>query len=164
MAARVLALTLLVLALAACGSNDAHKSQSNAARAAAQWSGGLRHWGSRITDAIDGISLLFSQPSSVRGIQAGNLRIGAMLAKYERTLAACSARVERLGTPPASLVLAKREALHACISLERAAVLIRKGIAAFQHGLGPELLNGTGDPLTAGEDGIRRALLDLEEG
>jgi hypothetical protein len=43
-------------------------------------------------------------------------------------------------------------------------VLIRKGIAAFQHGLGPQLLNGTGEPLTAGEDGIRRAQLDLVPG
>ena len=36
--------------------------------------------------------------------------------------------------------------------------------AAFQHGLGPQLLNGTGEPLTAGEDEIRRAQLDLEQG
>jgi hypothetical protein len=117
-----------------------------------------------MTQAINGISLLFSRPADVRGIQAGDRRVGAMLARHERTLADCSARVERVGSPPASLVLAKREALHACISLERASVLIRKGIAAFQHGLGPQLLNGTGDPLTAGEDGIRRALLDLEQG
>jgi hypothetical protein len=62
-------------------------------------------------------------------------------------------------------VLAKREAPHACISLECAAVLIRKGIAAFQHGLGaPQLLNGTGEPLAAGEDGIRGAQLDLVQG
>jgi len=117
-----------------------------------------------MTRAIDGISLLFSRPADVRGIQAGDRRVGAVLARYERTLASCSARVERLGVPPASLELAKREALHACISLERAAVLIRKGIVAFQRGLGPQLLNGTGDPLTAGEDGIRRAQLDLEQG
>jgi hypothetical protein len=117
-----------------------------------------------MTHAIDGISVLFSHPKDVRGIQAGDPRVAAVLAGYERTLAGCSARVERLGAPPATLVLSKREAMHACISLERAAILIRKGIAAFQHGLGPQLLNGTGDPLTAGEDGIRRAQLDLEEG
>jgi hypothetical protein len=153
---------VVVFVLAGCGGSSDTKAQEKAAEA--QWAAGLRQWGSGMTRAIDGISLLFSRPADVRGIQAGDRRVGARLARYERTLAACSARVERLGTPPASLVLAQREALHACISLERAAVLIRKGIAAFQHGLGPELLNGTGEPLTAGEDGIRRAQLDLEQG
>jgi hypothetical protein len=114
--------------------------------------------------AIDGISVLFSRPADVRGIQAGEPRVGRVLRGYERTLAACSARVRRLGTPPESLVLAQHEALHACKSLERAAVLIGRGVAAFQRGLGPDVLNTTADPLTAGEDGIRRAQLDLVQG
>jgi hypothetical protein len=130
----------------------------------ARWAGGLRQWGSGMTRAINGISLMFSRPADVQGIQAGNRRINARLDRYEQTLAECSLRVERLGAPPASLMLAKREALHACISLERAAVLIRKGIAAFQHGLGPQLLDGSGDPLSAGQDGVRRAQLDLVPG
>jgi len=153
---------VVVFVLAGCGGSSGSKAQDKAAEA--RWAGGLRQWGSGMTRAIDGISILFSRPADVRGIQAGDRRVGARLARHERTLAACSARVETLGDPPASLVLSQREALHACISLERAAVLIRKGIAAFQHGLGPELLNGTGEPLTAGEDGIRRALLDLVQG
>jgi hypothetical protein len=153
---------IVVFVLAGCGGSSGTEAQDKAAEA--RWAAGLRQWGSGMTRAIDGISILFSRPADVRGIQAGDRRVGARLARYERTLAACSARVERLGTPPASLVLAQREALHACISLERAAVLIRKGIAAFQHGLGPQLLNGTGEPLTAGEDGIRRAQLDLVPG
>ena len=114
--------------------------------------------------AINGISVLFSQPADVRGIQAGNHRIGAALLRYEETLAQCSSRVKRLGSPPASLVLAKREALHACVSLERAAELIRKGVTAFQQGRGPDVLNATGEPLSAGEDGVRRAQLDLGQG
>ena len=114
--------------------------------------------------AIDGISVLFSRPADVRAIQAGNGRVGQMLRDYERTLAACTERVRRLGTPPESLVLAQREALHACRSLERASVLIGKGVAAFQQGLGPDVLNTTAAPLSAGEDGVRRAQLDLAPG
>ena len=114
--------------------------------------------------AINGISVLFSRPADVRGIQAGNHRIDAVLQRYETTLAGCSAGVKRLGSPPASLVLAKREALHACVSLERAAALIHKGVVAFQQGRGPDVLNATGEPLSAGEDGVRRAQLDLVPG
>ncbi len=117
-----------------------------------------------MTRAIDGLSVVFSTPSQVQGIQAGDRRVGAKLARYEKTLAQCSTRIRRLGAPPTSLVLAQREAMHACQSLERAAVMIRKGITAFQHGLGPQLLDGTTDPLTAGQDGIRRAQLDLPQG
>ena len=157
-----MAVAIVVFVLAGCGGSSGTKSQEKAA--AARWAAGLRHWSAQMTRAIDGISVIFSTPADVRGIQAGDRRVGAVLARYERTLAGCSARVERLGAPPASLMLAKREALHACTSLERAAVLIRRGIAAFQHGLGPQLLNGTGDPLSAGEDGIRRAQLDLAPG
>jgi hypothetical protein len=114
--------------------------------------------------AIDGISVLFSSPADVRGIQAGEHRVGQKLRSYERALAGCSERVRRLDTPPESLVLAQREALHACVSLERAAVLIGRGVAAFQRGLGPDVLNTTAEPLSAGEDGVRRALLDLVPG
>jgi hypothetical protein len=73
-------------------------------------------------------------------------------------------RVRRLGTPPEALVLAQREALHACKSLERAAVLIGRGVSAFQRGLGPDVLDTTAEPLSAGEDGVRRAELDLVPG
>ena len=114
--------------------------------------------------AINGISVVFSRPADVRGIQAGSPRVGRLLREYERSLAACSARVRRLGSPPESLVLAQHEALHACRSLERAAVLIGRGVVAFQRGLGPDVLNGTAEPLSAGEDGVRPAQLDLSQG
>jgi hypothetical protein len=153
---------IVVFVLAGCGGGSDTKSQDKAAEA--RWAGGLRQWGSGMTRAINGISLMFSRPADVRGIQAGDRRVGARLARYEQTLAQCSARVQRLGAAPASLELARREAMHACISLERAAVLIRKGVTAFQRGLGPQLLNGTDVPLSAGEDGIRRAQLDLVPG
>jgi hypothetical protein len=153
---------VVVLLLAGCGGGGG-KSQAEKA-AAARWGSGLHAWGTRMRGAINGISLMFGRPADVRAIQAGDKRVGAILASYERTLAGCSDRVHRLGAAPASLVLAKDEALHACRSLEHAASLIRTGIAQFQHGLGPQMLSETGDPLTAGEDGIRRALLDVSPG
>ena len=121
----------------------------------------MRQWGSGMTRAINGISVLFSRPAAVRGIQAGDRRIEETLTRYERTLASCSAQVRRLGTPPATLVLPEREALHACKSLERAAALVRQGVSDVQQGLGFDVLNGTDEPLSAGEDGVRRAQLDL---
>ena len=72
--------------------------------------------------------------------------------------------MRRLGAPPAALVLADREALHACKSLERAAALVRRGVSDVQQGLGFDVLNGTDEPLSAGEDGVRRAQLDLVQG
>jgi hypothetical protein len=145
MAARVVALTLVVLVLAACGGTDAHTSQSDAAKiGGGAMERGPAAVGASITGVIDGISLLFSRPADVCGIQAGDRRVGARLARYERTLAAYSARVDRLGTPGLARAAKARSAARAFISLERAAVLIRKGIAAFQHDLGPQLLNGMG--------------------
>ena len=149
-----------MVSLAGCGGGASTKTAADVA-ATAHWVVGLRHWGAGMTTAINGISVLFSRPADVRGIQSGDHQIALVLRRYELALAGCSARVERLGAPPATLVLAQREALHACVSLERAAKLIRNGVAAFQRGLGPDVLNATGEPLSAGEDGVRRAQLDL---
>jgi hypothetical protein len=161
----LLAAALVAVALAGCGGGGSSTSGSEADKAvAARWATGLHAWGSAMNRSINGISILFSQPSDVRGIQAGSRRVGVLLARYERTLANCSSRVRRLGAAPASLTLAKGEALHACISLERAASLIRRGVTAFQQGLGPDLLNSTSEPLSAGEDGVRRAVLDTAQG
>jgi hypothetical protein len=156
-------LALLTCLVAGCGGSGKSGTTSSAAgrAATAQWSAGFREWSLGMRRAIDGISVLFSRPADVRGIQAGNQRVGRTLRQYERTLANCSARVRRLGTPPESLQLSKQEALHACKSLERASRLIGRGVAAFQQGLGPDVLNTTAEPLSAGEDGVRRAELDL---
>src|SRR5205823_3934049 len=94
---------ILVFVLAGCGGGSSVSSQEKVT--AARWASGLRHWGSGMTRAINGISVLFSQPAAVRGIQAGDRRVEQTLARYERTLAGCSAQVRRLGAPPAELVL-----------------------------------------------------------
>lgn len=161
---RPLLALLLVVMLAGCGGGRSGTKGADDKVVAARWANGLHAWGKGMTDVIDGISVLFSQPADVRGIQAGSQRVGALLDRYERTLAECSSRVQRLGTAPAALELARKEALHACISLERASRLIRNGVREFQHGLGPDVLNSTSDPLSAGQDGVRRALLDTSQG
>jgi hypothetical protein len=150
------------LAFAGCGGGGGGGSTSSSEKAAAaQWSSELRRFSAEMRGAIDGLSVLFSRPADVVAIQSGNHRVGAQLAGYEHTLAQCTARLRRLGEPPASLVLAQHEAQHACASLERGARLIRTGVAAFQQGQGPDVLNETAAPLSDGQDGLRRALLDL---
>jgi hypothetical protein len=77
-------------------------------------------------------------------------------------LRGCSARVRHLGPAPTTLELARREGLHACGRLQAAAELIKIGIANLAAGRGMDVLNQASDPLTDGQDGIRRALLDLK--
>jgi hypothetical protein len=156
-------LALLTCFLAGCGGGGKSGTTSSAAGGAAktEWAAGMREWSLGMRRAIDGISVIFSRPADVRGIQAGDRRVGRTLRQYEQALANCSARVRRLGPPPEQLQLSQHEALHACKSLEHAAALIATGVAAFQRGLGPDVLNTTAEPLSAGEDGVRRAELDL---
>jgi hypothetical protein len=159
---RVLAAALLVVILAACGGEGGDSStQQTTSAATVRWQAGLRAWGTGIRGAIDGISLLFSRPAAVRRIESGDVGTVAALRRLERTLAACTARVERLGAAPPPLRIARAEALHACVSLERASRLIRRGVAQVQGGRGVVLLDLSGDSLAEGADGVRRAVLDL---
>jgi hypothetical protein len=159
---RVLAAALLVVILVACGGEGGGSStQETTSAATVRWQAGLRAWGTDMRGAINGISLLFSRPADVRRIESGDLGTGAALRRLERALAACTARVQRLGPAPPPLRLARAEALHACVSLERAAGLIRRGVTQVQGGQGVTLLNLSGASLARGEDGVRRAVLDL---
>jgi hypothetical protein len=114
--------------------------------------------------AINGVSLLFSRPSSVRGIDSGDRRTAAKLRRFEDTLSGCATAIQRLGNVPATFITANHEALRACAALRKGAALIRAGVRQVQHGLGFDLLARSGDPLTTGEDSVRRALLDLKQG
>jgi hypothetical protein len=159
---RVLVAALLVVMLAACGGEGGDSStQQTTPTATVRWQSGLRAWGTGIRRAINGISVLFSRPADVRRIESGDVRAVAALRRFERTLAACTDRVQQLGAAPPPLRIARAEALHACISLERAAGLIRRGVAQVQGGQGLTLLDLSGASLAAGEDGVRRAVLDL---
>jgi hypothetical protein len=165
-ARRVIPLALVCLSLAACGGGGGGSHETTQATKAEQariahWSAGLRRWGAGMRAAINGLSVVFSSPADVEAIQAGSKRTRTILHRYETVLGACSAGVRRLGPAPARLVIARREALNACTSLERGAGLVRRGITQIENGLGVDLLSASSEPLGAGEDGVRRALLDL---
>src|SRR5690349_16193733 len=96
------ALALVACLAAGCGGGKPGTSSSAEHAASTQWAGGIRQWGHGMRQAIDGISVLFSHPAAVRGIQAGERRVGLQLRQYERMLGGCSARVRRLGAPPES--------------------------------------------------------------
>jgi hypothetical protein len=156
---RLLAAASIVLALAACGGNAAKKQQPTAAET--HWRSGLVSWGASMTRAINGISVLFSQPSSVRAIESGDRRIAAKLRRFEGTLSGCGAAIGRLGAPPPALATARDEARRACAALQQGAALVRAGVRQVQHGQGFDLLTRSSDALAAGQESLRRALLDV---
>jgi hypothetical protein len=159
---RALAAGLTVLALSACGGGSHTPSTTTTAAATAHWSAGLRAWGHGMVQSIDGLSDLFGHATTVQGLESGDSKTSARLRSYIGVLRACSSRVRSLGPAPSTLQLARREGLHACVRLEAAAELIRVGIANLAAGRGMDVLNQASDPLTDGQDGIRRALLDLK--
>ena len=114
-----------------------------------------------MTRAIDGISVLFSRPSSVRAIEGGERKTTLLLGRFENTLSGCAAALRRLGDAPATFAAAHHEALRACAALQQGAALIRAGVRQFQHGLGFDLLTRSSDALAAGQDSVRRVKLDL---
>ena len=159
MTRRLPAAALIVVALAACGGHTAKKPQPTAAET--HWRSGLVSWGASMRHAINGISVLFSQPSSVRAIEGGERRTAVKLGRLEATLSGCSAALQRLGDVPPTFATAHHEALRACAALQQGAALIRAGVRQTQHGLGVDLLTRSSDALAAGEDSVRRAELDV---
>jgi hypothetical protein len=159
MGSRLPAAALIVLALAACGGHTAKKQVPTAAEA--HWRSGLVSWGASMRQAINGISVLFSQPSSVRGVESGDRRTAAKLRGFEDRLSGCAAAIQQLGDAPTTFTTARHEALRACAALQHGAALIRAGVRQIQHGLGVELLTRSSEALTVGQDSVRRALLDV---
>jgi hypothetical protein len=156
---RLLAAALVVLALSACGGNTVKQPQTTPAEA--HWRAGLTHWGASMTAAINGVSLLFSNPASVRAIEAGDRKIGAKINRFAQTLTGCATTVLRLGAVPARFAASGQQALRACAALQQASALVRSGVRQVQHGLGFDLLSRSGDAFTAGQDAVRRALFDV---
>jgi hypothetical protein len=156
---RLFAAAWTVLALAACGGHTVKTQQPTAAET--QWRSGLVSWGASMTQALNGISVLFSQPSSVRAIEGGDDRMAVKIGRLEDKLSGCLVALRRLGDAPAIFAAARHEALRACTALQRGAALIRAGVRQIQHGLGFDLLARSSDALAAGQDGVRRAKLDV---
>jgi len=160
MTRRLLAAALLVFALSACGGTTVKKPPQPSA-VETHWRSGIITWNASMLRAIDGISVIFSRPSSVRAIEGSERKTTLLLVRFENTLTGCAAAVHRLGDPPATLAAARHEALRACAALQQGAALIRLGVRQFQHGLGFDLLTRSSDALAAGQDSLRRVKLDL---
>lgn len=123
-------------------------------RAIASYRTGLRRWGQQMIGALNGMSLLFSTPKAVQQIEAAQRTVGAKLERFERTLAGCTAAIERLGPPPGAFVVVRRHALHACENLEKGAALVKQGVKDFQTGLGADRFTEASGPLNDGQGGI----------
>jgi len=157
------AAALMIVALAACGGHTV-KTPPLPTAAEAHWRSGLVSWGASMTRAIDGISVVFSRPSSVRAVEAGDRRIAVKLGRLENALSRCAAVIQQLGDVPATFAVAHHQALRACAALQHGSALIRAGVRQVQHGLGFDLLAQSSDAFATGQESVRRALLDLKQG
>ena len=103
---------------------------------------------------LDGISVLFTSPDAVRGIEGGSSPADSELTRYVRILATCSGLIRALGSPPSPFVPAHHYALRACTSLEDGARLVTRGVKQVQSGAGSSLLNDATIPLSAGQSDL----------
>ena len=108
--ARASALTLVLLTLlvaaAACGGGGGSMDTAEA-RAVVHWRAGLVRWNRQMIAALNGLSVLFSQPGPVTRLAASDPGTGARFASLDGTLADCSARVSALGPAPPGLEVAR---------------------------------------------------------
>ena len=116
------------------------------ARAVLHWRAGLVRWNRQMIAALNGLSVLFSEPGPVARLAASDPATGAKFASLDETLADCSARVSALGPAPPGLEVAHDIALRACVSLERGARLARAGVSSLQRGLGSIALDRATEP------------------
>jgi hypothetical protein len=160
LAALVLVVLVIGLIGTGCGSSGTTATTTSAAAKEAQqrWLVGLRAWSHKMRLTLDGISVLFTSPESVRGIEGGSRNVDAQLARYVNTLATCSVLVRALDPTPVALGLARHYALRACESLEAGARLIREGVKQVQDGDGSSLLNQATIPLSAGQSDLAVAV------
>ncbi len=163
--ARASALTLglltLLVAAAACGSGGGKQVDTAEARAVLHWRAGLVRWNRQMIAALNGLSVLFSEPGPVARLAASDPATGAKFASLDETLADCSARVSALGPAPPGLEVAHDIALRACVSLERGARLARAGVSSLQRGLGSIALDRATEPLSTGQSELSAAATAL---
>jgi hypothetical protein len=144
------------LGASSCGGGSGRGDKSRAAeeRAIASYGAGLQRWGRQMIGALNGMSLLFSNPEAVQQLAGSKRVVGARLDRFERTLAGCTTVVKRLGPPPEALVVIHRHALRACARLEKGARLVRLGVRDFQTGLGFDRFTQATGPLNDGQGDI----------
>ena len=124
------------------------------AKAIHTYRAGLTRWGREMIGALNGLSILFSSPTAVQQIEAGDRAVGLKLVRFERALAACTTTVRALGPPPTVYELVHSHALRACTSLEKGARLVKQGVREFQSGLGVDRFTEAAGPLNDGQGDI----------
>ena len=155
-----LALVLVVIgpAAAGCGSSGTGTTTTTSKQAEQRWLVGLRAWDRQMRLTLDGISVLFTSPNAVQGIEGGSPGVDAQLAHDVHILATCSARVRALDLAPSTFAAARQYALRACGDLEDGARLVRLGVKQVQGGDGSSLLNEATTPLSAGQSDLAVAV------
>jgi hypothetical protein len=116
-----------------------------------------------MTHAIDELSVLFSEQTSMAGIQHGDAALVARVTASEATLLDCRKRVVGLGRAPGQFTRAHLDALLACRDLELGATLVRDGVRRLQMGLGAGALGQSSEPLGSGQDALQRVRLELKQ-
>jgi len=147
---------VLVLALgaSACGGGGSTKTSAAETQAIDTYRAGLTRWGREMIGALNGLSILFSSPTAVQQIEAGDRGVGLKLVRFERALAGCTTTVRALGPPPTVYELVHSHALRACTSLEKGARLVKQGVREFQSGLGVDRFTEAAGPLNDGQGDI----------
>jgi hypothetical protein len=158
-AACCLAVLALGLGGAACGGSSGPSQEEQ--QAARDWRTGFSRWGNDMISALNGISILFSNASTVDLLQRRDARTVGRLARFEQQLSTCGSRVRGLGEPPETLARAREEALLACTNLERGSRQVRRGVTDWQDGRGIDGIDLATNTLGAGQDGIARARAEL---
>jgi len=153
--AAALLLVAIVLGAAGCGGSSGPSQEDR--QSEQRWRSGFGRWGNDMVAALNGISVLFSNPSFVDRLQRGDARTSARLATYERRLDTCGSRVRALGDAPEALAQAREDALRACVLLERGSRQVRRGVTEWQGGRGIDGIDAATNTLGVAQDEIQRA-------
>jgi hypothetical protein len=162
-AALALAAIACSLGAAACGGDGSSPEQRAAdRRGEARWQSGLTRWSADMVGALNNISTMFAREESVNRLRSGEAQTRRQLARFERTLAGCTATITRLGEPPHTLAAVRQEALRACKSLERGARFVQDGVLVWRNGGGIAALDRAYYELGSGQRGIARVRAALK--
>ncbi len=149
--------------LGGAGCGAARKpSAAPSPRAAARWRSGLVAWNHEMRRSLDEISLLLSTQQAVESLGQPHSKLRSVLRPFERTLAGCSATVERRGPEPPG-VFARGYALAACAELERGETLVALALSGPNSSAVGTLGRATA-PLSAGQSGLAVATRALVKG
>jgi hypothetical protein len=161
-AAAVLAALACGLGVAACGGGASAEEQAAVERAQARWQTGVPKWRTDMVRALNEISLMLSNATTVGRLQAGDARAVGQLTRFEHTLEGCAAAIRRLGPAPGELQPVRVLALRTCRNLANGARLVHDGVADWQAGRGGKSIDSANLALGNGQNGIEHVRSQLQ--